>query len=154
MKRFSTKQTGMLSNSDLKTVRGKILYWTFFAILVITALISVIPAVWTVLTAFKDTQEIYSSFSFFPKDMSWNRFVTRIKDSIDFLQLGDSFINTIVLSVGNWAFSIVVCGFGGYVLSKLKPAGTKLIFMLVVWTMMMPSQIRMVPNYISLNTAA
>ena len=26
MKRFSTKQTGMLSNSDLKTVRGKILY--------------------------------------------------------------------------------------------------------------------------------
>ena len=149
MKRFSTKQTGMLSNSDLKTVRGKILYWTFFAILVITALISVIPAVWTVLTAFKDTQEIYSSFSFFPKDMSWNRFVTRIKDSIAFLQLGGSFVNTIVLSIGNWFVSIVVCGFGGYVLSKLKPAGTKLIFMLVVWTMMMPSQIRMVPNYIS-----
>ena len=27
--------------------------------------------------------------------------------------------------------------------------GTKIIFVLVVWTMMMPGQIRMVPNYIS-----
>ena len=149
MKRFLNKQAGVLSASDLKTVRGKILYWIFFAVLVLTAAASVLPAIWTILTAFKDTQEIYSSFSFFPKDMSWHRVVTRVKESMDFLQLGGSFINTIVLSIGNWAISIVVCGFGGYVLSKLKPTGTKLIFTLVVWTMMMPGQIRMVPNYIS-----
>ncbi len=149
MKKFSGKQTGVLSASDLKTPKGKALYWIFFAILVLTAAISLLPAIWTILTAFKDTQEIYSSFSFFPKEMSWNRVVTRIKDSVKFLQIGDSIINTVVLSIGSWAVNIVVCGFGGYVLSKLKPKGTKLIFTLVVWTMMMPGQIRMVPNYIS-----
>ena len=149
MKKFSGKQTGVLSASDLKTPKGKALYWIFFAILVLTAAISLLPAIWTILTAFKDTQEIYSSFSFFPKEMSWNRVVTRIKDSVEFLQIGDSIINTVVLSIGSWAVNIVVCGFGGYVLSKLKPKGTKLIFTLVVWTMMMPGQIRMVPNYIS-----
>lgn len=149
MKNFKTKQTGVLSSSDLKTVKGQILYWTFIAILTIAAICSLLPAVWTVLTAFKDTQEIYSSFSFFPKDMSWDRFVTRITESWGYLQLGDSFINTIVLSLGNLAVSIIVCGFGGYVLSKLKPTGSKLIFTLVVWTMMMPGQIRLVPNYIS-----
>ena len=63
--------------------------------------------------------------------------------------MGDSIFHTIVLSLGNLVVRIVVCGFGGYVLSKLKPWGTKFIFTLVVWTMMMPSQIRMVPNYIS-----
>lgn len=149
MKRFEYKQTGILSASDLKTPYGKLIYWVFFSVLVVVAFISVVPAIWTVLTAFKDTQEIYAAFSFFPKDMSWNKMVTRISESWNALQLGDAIINTIILSIGNLVFRIVVCGFGGYVLSKLKPSGTKLIFTLVVWTMMMPSQIRMVPNYIS-----
>jgi len=149
MKRFENKQTGILSSSDLKTVYGKALYWIFFAILVMVTVIAVVPAIWTILTSFKDTQEIYAAFSFFPKDMSWGKMVSRISESWEYLQLGESFVNTIVLSLGNLVVRIVVCGFGGYVLSKLKPRGSKLIFTLVVWTMMMPSQIRMVPNYIS-----
>jgi len=149
MKRFENKQTGILSSSDLKTAYGKFLYWTFFAILAIVAVIAVVPAIWTILTSFKETQEIYAAFSFFPQNMSWNKIVTRISESWNALQLGSSFINTIVLSIGSLIFRIVVCGFGGYVLSKLKPKGSKLLFTLVVWTMMMPSQIRMVPNYIS-----
>ena len=150
MSRFDNKQTGLLSGSDLKTVKGKIIYWVFFASLIVVCFISLFPAIWTILTAFKDTQEIYSGFSLFPKDMSpatlWNRFYT----AWDELKLGDSFLNTIYYSVGSLVLTIVVCGFGGYVLSKLKPKGSRFVFMLVVWTMMMPSQIRMVPNYISM----
>jgi len=149
MNSFSSKQTGVLSRADLKTVKGQMIYWTFFSILVIVTIISVVPAIWTLLTAVKDTKEIFEAFSFFPQDMSLNKIVTRIRESWSILQLGDSIINTIVLSIGNLLVSVIVCGFGGYVLSKLKPKGTKLIFTLVVWTMMMPGQIRMVPNYIS-----
>ena len=149
MKKFDNKQTGVLSSSDLKTVYGKVIYWTFFVILLIVSVMAFLPAIWTVLTAFKDTQEIYAAFSFFPENMSWGKAISRIIESWKALQLGESFINTIVLSIGNLVVRIVVCGFGGYVLSKLKPKGSKLIFALVVWTMMMPSQIRMVPNYIS-----
>lgn len=149
MKKFKDKQTGILSSSDLKTVKGQVIYWLFFIILVIACIVSVVPAVWTILTAFKETTEIYEAFSFFPKDMTWNKAVSRVSESWAVLQLSDEVINTIVLSLGNLVFKIVVCGFGGYVLSKLKPTGTKLLFTLVVWTMMMPGQIRMVPNYIS-----
>ena len=149
MKKFDTKQTGVLSSSDLKSWKGQLIYWIFFAFLCVSALCSLIPAIWTICTAFKDTQEIYAAFSFFPSEMSWERFVTRITESWGYLQLGKSFINTIVLSIGSLIVRIVVCGFGGYVLSKLKPRGSKLLFTLVVWTMMMPGQIRMVPNYIT-----
>ena len=150
MKKFDDKPTGVLSSSDLKTTKGKIIYWIFFASLIVVCLISLFPAVWTILTAFKDTKEIYSGFSLFPQDISlstlWNRFYT----AWDELKLGDSFLNTIYYSVGSLVLTIVVCGFGGYVLSKLKPKGSAFVFVLVVWTMMMPSQIRMVPNYISM----
>ena len=149
MKKFSQKQTGMLSNAELKMASGKTIYWIFFTLLSITVVISVTPAIWTVLTAFKDTKEIYESFSFLPKNFTLAKASQRISESWQQLQLGTSIINTVVLSLGQLVFKLVVCGFGGYVLSKLKPKGSKLIFALVVWTMMMPGQIRMVPNYIS-----
>ena len=146
MKRFDTKQAGILASSDLKNFKGKLLYWFLFAILVISSAISI----WTVLTAFKDTEEIYKSFSLLPKDMSPATMLKRITDSWSALQLGSSFINTIVLSLGNLFFTIIVCGFAGYVLSKLKPRGSRVVFVLIVWTMMMPAQMRLVPNYITM----
>lgn len=149
MKKFREKQTGIISRSDLTKTSGKILYWFYFAMICLLAVVAVVPALWTILTAFKDTQEIYTSMSFLPNDFSWSRVVTRLAESWAALDLGDSIINTIILSLGNLVVRIVVCGFGGYVLSKLKPRGSKLLFTLVVWTMMMPGQIRLVPNYIS-----
>ena len=149
MKKFENKQTGVLSSFDLKSAYGKTIYWLFFSCLVLVSLIAIIPTVWTILTAFKDTQEIYAAFSFFPKDMTWDKIVSRVSESWGYLQLGKSFLNTVVLSLGSLIVRIIVCGFGGYVLSKIKPKGAKIIFTLVVWTMMMPGQIRMVPNYIS-----
>ena len=59
MKRFKTKSTGILSSGELKTPYGKFLYWLFFAILLMVCAAAIIPALWTVLTAFKPTQEIY-----------------------------------------------------------------------------------------------
>lgn len=147
--KFKGKTNGIITSSDLNHFSGKLLYWSFVIILFIVAFFSIIPAIWTVLTAFKSSQEIYSEFSFFPKELNWDIIVTRISEAWKALQFGESFFNTVILSIGELVFNIVVCGFGGYVLSKIKPKGHTLIFTLIVWTMMMPSQTRMVPNYIS-----
>ncbi len=149
MKKFQTKQTGVLSAAELKTFKGKFLYWAFFVVLFVVMIISVVPTIWTVLTAFKTSQEIYSSFSFFPKGLTFAKAAERFLLAWNELEFGESVINTFALSFGDIIFKLVICGFGGYSLSKLNPKGGKLIFTLVVWTMMMPSQIRMVPNYIS-----
>ncbi len=149
-KKFKDKPAGIISHSDLRTFKGKTVHWVFVAILFVFSLIAVVPALWVVLTAFKDTQEIYSGFSFFPQDMSWNRIVTRVSESWELLRLWNTIINTLFKSLGDITFTLVFCGFAGYALSKLKPAGHRVIFTLVVWTMMMPSQIRMVPNYMTM----
>lgn len=150
MKRFDNKTTGILSSSELKTVKGKVIYWCFFVFLALVSVFTLFPAVWTVLTAFKETGEIYSGFSLFPQDLSPANLIKRVTESWTALQLGKSFVNTIVLSLGNLVITIVVCGFAGYVLSKLKPRGSHVIFVVIVWTMMMPGQMRMVPNYMTM----
>lgn len=149
-KKFTDKPTGLLSHSDLKTFKGQTIHWIFVAILFVVVLISVIPALWVVMVAFKDTQEIYTSTNFFPKDMSFGKMIGRITESWEILNLGDTILLTLFKSLGDLAITLVFCGFSGYALSKLKPKGTKLIFMLIVWTMMMPSQIRMLPDYMTM----
>lgn len=150
MKRFQDKTTGLLTNVDLKSAKGKIIYWTFFGILIIGCLLTFLPAIWTVFTALKDSNEIYTSTSFFPEHLSWKIFVTRVSDSWNQLKFGKSILNTFYFSIVQWAIKIAVCTFAGYVFSKLRPKGSTMIFVLILWTMMMPAQMRTVPNYISL----
>lgn len=149
MKKFKDKESGVLNSADLKTVKGRFVYWLFFAILILCCLVTVIPCIWTIFTGLKDAQEIYKEFSFLPKDMSWGKICSRVSESWSQLALGKSMINTMILAVGGWLCTIFIDGFGGYVLSRLKPKGSKLVLMLILWTLMMPSQLRTVPTYIS-----
>ena len=150
MKRFENKSTTLLSSAEMKTFKGQFVYWLFFAVLIVVALVSVFPAIWTLFTAFKETEEIYGAFTFLPKNMSPSNLWRRLSESWMQLQLGRSFIETLILSLGDWVFAVVINGLAGFVLSKIKPKGSRLVFVLIVWTMMMPGQIRMVPNYMAM----
>ena len=150
MSKFSTKQTGLLATSELGTFKGKAIYWSFFFIFVIASVVAIVPTLWTVASAFKDTKEIYASFTFFPKNLTWKKAGLRIVESWQYLQFGKSFINTVILALGCWLIRIISVGFGGYALSKLKLKSSQLILVLIVWTMMMPAQIRIVPNFMTI----
>ena len=149
MSRFSEKQAGILNHADLRTVKGKIWYWSMFTVLVLFCLITFFPAMWMVLTAFKSSQEIYTSVKLLPENFTFSGAIDHIVESWTLLKLGRSMINTLVLSLGKVVIEIFVCGLAGFVLSKKKVAGTKIVFVLVVWTMMMPGLIRTVPTYMS-----
>lgn len=149
MSKFQEKSTGLLTNVDLKSAKGKIVYWVFFGILILCCIITFLPALWTVFTALKDPNEIYTSTKFFPEQLSWSIFVTRVRDSWNQLKFGRSIINTVYFSAIQWAIKITVCTFAGYTFSKLRPKGSAVVFAIILWTMMMPSQMRTVPNYIS-----
>ena len=49
--KFKNKPMGLISASDFKTVSEKVIYILFTVILLIACIISVLPAVWTLLTA-------------------------------------------------------------------------------------------------------
>lgn len=149
MTKFQNKAAGVINASDLKTWKGKLVYWSFFTILVLICVVCVVPTLWVFLSSFKETQEMYTSAAFFPKKISWDIAITRIVDALKLMDLKTTLPNTLIESIGEVVFALLFAGFGGYVLSRLKPAGTTLIFTLVVWTMLMPGQIRTVPLFIS-----
>ncbi len=150
IKKFSQKQPGILNSSDLKTFKGKLMYWILFVILVIAAVVSLLPTLWMIMTALKDTQEIYNQpYSFFPNDMSLSTICRKLSVAWNELKFGTSIFNTLMLSIGEWVFGIVFCSLGGYAISKLRPTGSRQIFAIILWVMLMPSSVRTVPLYMT-----
>ena len=149
-KNFSKKQPGILNSYDLKTFKGKLMYWIMFLILAMFVVVSVLPTLWMITTALKDTQEIYNQpYSFFPNDMSLSTICRKLSIAWSELKFGKSIFNTLILSIGEWIVGIAFCSLGGYAISKLRPTGSRLIFTIILWVMLMPSSVRTVPLYMT-----
>ncbi len=116
-----------------------------FFILVLIALACLLPILWVALSGFKDINEMYSiPPTIIPKTFHPEIAVNVWKN----VNIFSYFKNSVILIMGCWAFDIVVNGLAGYVMSRLKPMGSKLIETLVFWSMLLPG-ISMVPLYMT-----
>ncbi|MBO5060986.1 MAG: carbohydrate ABC transporter permease [Clostridia bacterium] len=138
---------GVLTNIDMKRPRYKALYWTMLAILIIWSVgICVFPVVWVMLTGFKTPQEMYAiPATLFPENFELSKIV-RVWNEMKFYKY---YLSTFIMSAGAVVFTLVICGLGGYVLSRLKPRGSKIVFAVFFWLMLMPGTMRTVPLYMT-----
>ena len=135
---------GILTDADLKNAKYKILYWAMFAIVLFYCIVCIFPVIWILLSGFKDVKEMYSiPTSFFPKKINLGK-LAEVWNAMKFYKY---YINTFIMAAGSVAADIIVCGLAGYSLSRLKPAGTKLILAIFFWVMLMPGTMRTVPLY-------
>lgn len=143
--RFSLKTEGLLNFSDMKKPQFKFLYWAMFLILFVISLICLLPTVWIGLSGFKDVNEMYSiPPTLLPKSIHFGN-ITDVCKKVNLLRY---FTNSVMLIIGCWACDIIVNGLAGYVLSRIKPMGSRVIETLVFWSMMLPG-ISMVPLYMT-----
>lgn len=143
--RFSSKTTGLLNFSDLKKIRFKCAYWLIFLFMLVIALICLLPILWVAVSGFKDIEEMFSvPPTIIPKSFH-PEVVAEVWSKVNVLGY---FKNSVMLIIGCWVCDILFNGLAGYVLSKLKPMGSKIIETLVFWSMLLPG-ISMVPLYMT-----
>lgn len=144
MAAFDNKESGIWTSLDFKRKKIRIAYWFLFSFVLLICLACLSPVVWVFISSFKDIKEILSvpptliPHSFHPEKLIevWNS-----------MNFGKYYINTILMSLGCLVFCIVSNGLAGYVLSRLKPKGANFVFIIIMWTMMMPNSIGMVPLF-------
>ena len=142
---FSTKTQGLLNFADLKKPQFILLYWVMFFILLIISLVCLLPTLWIALSGFKNPSEMYSiPPTLFPSSIHISKLVDVWKKGNVVKYFGNSFI----LILGCLGCDIIINGLCGYVLSRIKPKGSKLIDTLIFWSMLLPG-ISMVPLYIT-----
>ncbi|ADB29491.1 binding-protein-dependent transport systems inner membrane component [Kribbella flavida DSM 17836] len=119
---------------------GRIL---LYAALTVGAILMILPFVWMVLTAFKNELEI-AKFSWLPGELRWRNFVEAMQSG-PFLRY---FRNSLLIAVGETAFTLAVCTTAGYALAKLPIRGSKALLNYFILLLLVPFQIILVPLFL------
>lgn len=135
---------GILTNADMKKPKYKFLYAFMLFVMVIYCFISAFPVIWVLLSGFKDVKEMYSvPATLLPKNIDLHKLV-KLWNEMKFYKY---YANTFIMAGGAVAAQLLVSGLAGYVLSRLKPKGTKVMLAVVFWLMLLPGTMNTVPLY-------
>ena len=149
-KKKDAQATGIISKFDMQNPSVKVLYGVIWFFMILAVLVCFLPPLWCMTSALKDSREFFSvpatliPRSFHPEKL-W--------ETWEMLNFGQAYLNTIFVLCGSLVMSLVCNGMMGYVLSRLRPRGYKLVLSLVLWTLMLPQSVSQVPlfkNFLSL----
>ena len=124
--------------------KGKLLV---HIILIIGSIWMIFPFFWMILTSFKTFSETTRIPPvIFPKSFSFANYNT-VFLTLPFKQF---YINTIVTSFTVTIGQIIVSTMAAYVFARLKFPGNKILFFIVLSVMMVPTQIFIIPQYMTM----
>jgi len=115
-------------------------------ILVLVSITMLVPFLWMALTAFKSVTESTSvdPFVIFPSIWRTESF-TEVINNMDFFHL---YLNTILLIAGRVICAVLTATMAGYAFARLNFPGKGLMFSLVMFQMMVPGHIFIIPQFL------
>ncbi len=115
----------------------------FYTVLIIAAFGFLYPFIWMVSASFSTEREI-SKLVFLPQQFTFDNYKALVKSIPIFQALFNSVLVASIVTFGVLIFSSMV----GYALAKHNFKGRNLIFYIIIFTMTLPFQITLIPNYI------
>ena len=132
----------------MKTKKFNLVYIFVYSILVIYAIITIIPFVWTILSSFKSYSEIVGKeFTFFPKVWTLGNYEYLFSQEPLFLRW---IFNSIFIGVTVAFLNIIFNTMCGYALARLDFKGKNILLYIILLVLAVPGQILMIPTYIIL----
>ncbi len=133
----------MMSNPLTQTIKHCLRY----AILCALALLCVFPFWWTLVVAISTEGNVFEfPSSFVPKGISLENFAEVMR----VIPIGSFYWNSIVITASTVLWKLVFCSLAAYPLSRMQFTGKKLIFGLILATMVLPSEVNFLVNFITM----
>jgi multiple sugar transport system permease protein len=118
-----------------------------YLVLIAYALLMFLPFAWSVITSFK-TEPDSVRLTFIPDPVSlegWDTAFNRLTPPLPQL-----FFNSALIATAVTLTNVVLGSMAGYAFARLRFRGRDLLFLLVLATLMIPDQLRLVPVYLIL----
>ena len=136
---------GILNIAESKSLKGRYFAILCTIVLTIIAIICIVPLFWAFISGFKEQNEFFTMGSkFWPEKFVWSNFT----EIFTKYKMHKYILNSIIVIIGALIVEIVFAATTGFVISKVKPIGWKVILTLILWTMMMPTTLNMVPLFL------
>jgi multiple sugar transport system permease protein len=144
-----TAVTGRLARTGTRrtVAPGTSSAWPYvlFAILAGTAVITLIPIVWMILTALKTSTEVNADPpTWIPQSLRWENF----RDAWNFAPFGRYLINSLVMAGGIAVTQVVTSALAAYAFARLRFPGRNLLFYLYLGTLIIPPQVTVIPQFL------
>lgn len=116
-----------------------------YGALLIAALTFLYPFIWMMGASFSPESEI-SKLTAWPSHPGWQNF----KSMLEKIPIGRSLFNSLLVAFFCTALVMITGSTVGYALARMTFKGRQFIFFVIVFTMSLPFQITLIPNYITM----
>src|SRR5688572_2131739 len=116
-----------------------------YGALIVAALSFVYPFLWMIGASFAPMHEV-GKMTLWPSNPGWGNFRTMIEK----IPIGRSLINSLLVATITTILVMITGSTVGYALAKMRFKGRQFIFYVIVFTMSLPFQITLIPNYITM----
>jgi len=112
--------------------------------MVIMTVFMIGPFIWMISTSFKTPEDsIRFPPTFIPRPLTWDNY----REIFVKAPMVRYFLNSIIYTVLKAVPSIFFCSLAGYIFAKLRFPGREVLFVLIITTMMIPFQVKLLPLY-------
>ncbi len=120
------------------------------ALLALTALAFLLPLVWMITSSLKSTTEVFAvDWHWLPEQWRWDNYATVWSDPE--VSMLSAYLNTVFITVIATAAQLLVASLAAYAFAKIRFRGKGAVFALFLATMMMPTEVMIVPRFILFN---
>jgi multiple sugar transport system permease protein len=119
-----------------------------YVFLIAYALLMFVPFAWTLITSFKTLADSVQ-LTIIPQPFTtaaWDYALNNLQPNI--VQM---FVNSFAVAIAVTITNVVLGSFAGYAFARLRFPGRNILFLIVLATLMIPDQLRMLPIYIITN---
>lgn len=147
MATFETSGRTLISGAQLSRPGARKLYWIVLTLVVALFTLAFLgPLYWMVTGALKSGAEVAQTPpTFAPEHAQWSNY----RDAWQQARLGRLLLNTVWYAFGALAFQLVFDTAAAYALSKLRPIGGKVVLGAMLATLMVPSTVLIIPQYVT-----
>ena len=117
------------------------------AALLAVAVVMLYPLLWLVGATFKSNQQIFSEIGFWPDKFEFGAYAKGWKTSTEYT-FATYFLNSLLIVVPRIIVTVISCVLVAYAFARFEFFGKKLLFGVMVSTMMLPLIILRLPQYL------
>jgi len=117
-----------------------------YAVMFLVAALFAIPFLWSVSTSFRTLADTVAGFSLLPRHWTTSGY----HEAFHTFNFGRYTLNSAIIAGAITLSNLFLASLGGYAFARLKFPGREVLFMLVLGTLMIPDQLRLVPIYLML----
>lgn len=118
-----------------------------YIVLIILCLFVLGPFIWMLATSVKPSYEIFSThLQLFPSHWMFSNYVKAWKSA----PFGRYFLNSFIVAATQTVFSLFFGSLAAFAFARFRFPGRQLLFVLLLITMMVPGEILLIPNYITI----